>query len=95
MTPPSPRVETMIDGRRLVLSNLDKVLYPAAAFTKAEVIDYYVRIAPTMLAHVGDLFDAEGDGRALGVVERRRGQRAVGGAEVDADGEARVSHGGS
>lgn len=54
MTPPSPRVETMIDGRRLVLSNLDKVLYPAAAFTKAEVIDYYVRIAPTMLAHVGD-----------------------------------------
>ena len=34
------------------LSNLDKVLYPEAGFTKAEVIDYYVRIAPVMLPHI-------------------------------------------
>ncbi len=41
-----------IDGQRLKLTNLDKVLYPAVGFTKAEVIDYYVRVAPTMLTHV-------------------------------------------
>jgi bifunctional non-homologous end joining protein LigD len=43
-----------IDGRELKLSNLDKVLYPEAGFTKGEVIDYYARIAPTMLRHLGD-----------------------------------------
>ena len=36
------------------MSNLDKVMYPLIGFTKAQVIDYYVRIAPVMLAHVGD-----------------------------------------
>lgn len=43
-----------IDGRRLSVSNLDKVMYPLTGFTKAQVIDYYVRAAPVMLAHVGD-----------------------------------------
>ena len=43
-----------IDGRQLKLSNLDKVLYPEMGFTKGEVIDYYARIAPVMVAHVGD-----------------------------------------
>lgn len=41
-----------IEGRQLTLSNLDKVLYPAAGFTKAQVIDYYVRIAPVLLPHL-------------------------------------------
>jgi bifunctional non-homologous end joining protein LigD len=41
-----------VDGRRLSLSNLDKVLYPETGFTKAEVIDYYHRIAPVMLPHL-------------------------------------------
>ncbi|HLG98601.1 MAG TPA: non-homologous end-joining DNA ligase [Bryobacteraceae bacterium] len=40
-----------IEGRSLVLSNLDKVLYPASGFTKAQVIDYYIRIAPWLLPH--------------------------------------------
>ena len=44
--------EVEIEGRRLKLSNLDKVLYPKAGFTKAQVIDYYVRIAPVLLPHV-------------------------------------------
>ena len=35
------KTEIVVGGRRLTLSNLDKVLYPAAGFTKAEVIDYY------------------------------------------------------
>jgi bifunctional non-homologous end joining protein LigD len=38
--------------RRLTLSNLDKVLYPAVGFTKAAVVDYYARIAPVMLPHL-------------------------------------------
>src|SRR6185503_572388 len=41
-----------VDGRELTLSNLDKVLYPAAGFRKADVIDYYRRIAPAMLPHL-------------------------------------------
>ena len=41
-----------VEGRRLKLSNLEKVLYPAAGFTKAEVIDYYARIAPAVLTHL-------------------------------------------
>jgi bifunctional non-homologous end joining protein LigD len=41
-----------IQGKRLELSNLDKVLYPEAGFTKAQVIDYYVRIAPVLLPHL-------------------------------------------
>jgi bifunctional non-homologous end joining protein LigD len=44
--------EVTIDGRQLSLSNLDKVLYPEAGFTKAQVIDYYVRIAPVLLPHI-------------------------------------------
>ncbi|MCU1353565.1 MAG: hypothetical protein JWM05_2774 [Acidimicrobiales bacterium] len=48
------KVQAEIGGRTLSLSNLDKVLYPEAGFTKGEVIDYYVRVAPVMLAHVGD-----------------------------------------
>jgi bifunctional non-homologous end joining protein LigD len=43
-----------IDGRTLKLSNLDKILYPAVGFTKGEVIDYYARIAPALLTHLGD-----------------------------------------
>ena len=41
-----------VDGRRLRLTNLDKVLYPATGFTKGQVVDYYTRIAPVMLPHL-------------------------------------------
>ena len=50
----SEKVPVEIDGRALAVSNLNKVLYPAVEFTKAQVIDYYVRIAPTMLRHISD-----------------------------------------
>lgn len=43
---------TEVGGRRLTLSNLEKVLYPAVGFTKAGVIDYYARVAPVMLPHL-------------------------------------------
>ena len=41
-----------IQGRHIKISNLEKVLYPAAGFTKKDVIDYYVRIAPALLPHL-------------------------------------------
>lgn len=51
---PSTRSEVTIAGKRVALSNLDKVLYPKAGFTKAQVIDYYVRVAPALLPHLRD-----------------------------------------
>ena len=41
-----------LEGQRLRLRNLEKVLYPENGFTKAEVIDYYVRVAPVMVPHL-------------------------------------------
>ena len=41
-----------VDGRRLVLSNLEKILYPESGFTKAQVIEYYARVAPVMVPHL-------------------------------------------
>jgi bifunctional non-homologous end joining protein LigD len=50
MAPKASEVE--VDGKRLKVSNLDKVLYPEVGFTKAQVIDYYIRIAPVLLPHL-------------------------------------------
>jgi bifunctional non-homologous end joining protein LigD len=52
VSPEAQKVTVQVDGRTLVLSNLDKVLYPAAGFTKAQVIDYYQRVAPVLLPHI-------------------------------------------
>jgi len=41
-----------VQGKQLKLSNLDKVLYPATGFTKQQIIDYYVRVAPAMVPHL-------------------------------------------
>src|SRR5829696_7865469 len=41
-----------IEGRTVKLTRLSKVLFPKARFTKAEVIDYYVRVAPYILPHL-------------------------------------------
>lgn len=41
-------------GRRLPLSNLEKVLYPACGFTKAHVLEYYRRMTPFILPHLKD-----------------------------------------
>ncbi len=52
MSPASQKVEVRVGNRTLTLSNLDKVLYPEAGFTKGQVIDYYSRIAPVLLPHL-------------------------------------------
>src|SRR5215469_2346339 len=41
-----------VQGRQIKLSNLDKILYPKAGFTKGQVIDYYIRVAPVLLPHL-------------------------------------------
>ncbi len=51
---PGDRLPVSIDGHEFEVSNLDKLMYPAAGFTKGEVIDYYTRIAPVMLPHLAD-----------------------------------------
>lgn len=45
---------TEVDGHRLALSNLDKVLYPATGFTKGEVLHYYATAADALLPHLRD-----------------------------------------
>jgi bifunctional non-homologous end joining protein LigD len=49
-----PSVDHIVEigGRRLKLTNLEKVLYPATGFTKGQVIDYYARIAPVLVPHL-------------------------------------------
>jgi bifunctional non-homologous end joining protein LigD len=44
--------EVEVGGRRLRVSNLQKVLYPATGFTKGQVVDYYARVAPVLLPHL-------------------------------------------
>jgi bifunctional non-homologous end joining protein LigD len=50
--PATPLVD--VDGRRLRLSNLDKVLYPKTGTTKGDVIHYYATIAPALLPHLAE-----------------------------------------
>src|ERR1700693_1671459 len=50
----SNKAELIVEGRKLAVSNLNKVLYPKAGFTKGQVIDYYIRIAPVLLPHLRD-----------------------------------------
>jgi bifunctional non-homologous end joining protein LigD len=52
---PTRKTERLtVEGRSITISNPGKVLYPAANFTKAHVIDYYVRVAPYILPHLED-----------------------------------------
>lgn len=46
------KIGVQVEGRELALTNLSKVLYPDDGFTKAEVLDYYQRIAGVLLPHV-------------------------------------------
>jgi bifunctional non-homologous end joining protein LigD len=48
------KVVVDVEGRQVALTNLEKVLFPAVGFTKAQVIDYYTRIAPVLLPHLAD-----------------------------------------
>jgi bifunctional non-homologous end joining protein LigD len=47
-------VEVDVEGRKLKLTNAEKVLYPASGFTKADLVSYYARVAPALLPHLRD-----------------------------------------
>ncbi len=49
---PKKEIITEIEGRRLKLSNLQKVLYPEAGIVKAEIINYYITAAPYILKYI-------------------------------------------
>jgi len=48
------KAQLLVKGKKLAVSNLNKVLYPKVGFTKGRVIDYYIRIAPALLPHLRD-----------------------------------------
>jgi bifunctional non-homologous end joining protein LigD len=48
----SAKTTVQVGDRRLVITNLTKILYPQTGFTKGEVLDYYARIAPVLLPHL-------------------------------------------
>ena len=50
----SEKAQLVVEGKKLGVSNLNKILYPKAGFTKGQVIDYYIRIAPVLLPHLKD-----------------------------------------
>ena len=52
MAKPSSEQLVTVDGRSLKLTNLGKVLYPETHTTKADVLDYYARVAPVLLPHL-------------------------------------------
>jgi bifunctional non-homologous end joining protein LigD len=52
MAPAETRVT--LEGKEFGITNLDKVLFPAAKFTKGELIDYYAQVGPAMLPHIED-----------------------------------------
>jgi bifunctional non-homologous end joining protein LigD len=52
MSVPEQKVPVQVDGRTLTLTNLGKVLYPDTGFTKAEVLDYYQKVAPALVPHI-------------------------------------------
>ena len=43
-----------VDGRRLKISSLDKVMYPGSGTSKAEVLSYYAHVSPVLLPHLAD-----------------------------------------
>jgi bifunctional non-homologous end joining protein LigD len=60
---------TEVEGRRLALSNLDKVLYPRTGWTKGEAIHYYASVADALLPHL--------DGRPLSFLRYPDGVEAT------------------
>ena len=41
-----------IEGRRVAVTNLDKVLWPQSGLTKGDLLEYYIELAPTLLPHL-------------------------------------------
>ncbi|GLR16083.1 non-homologous end-joining DNA ligase [Portibacter lacus] len=50
----SEPIFTEIDGRKIKLTNLEKLIFPEAGYIKAEIIQYYQQVAPIMLKYIGN-----------------------------------------
>src|SRR6202045_261934 len=50
----SDKAELIVEGKKLAVSNLNKVLYPKGGVSKGQGVDYYIRIAPVLLPHLKD-----------------------------------------
>lgn len=48
------KITVEVDGRRLQVSNLDKILYPGTETTKGEILHYYAQVAPVLLRVIAD-----------------------------------------
>lgn len=48
----STKVELNIEGKKIGVSNLDKVFYPNSGFTKGQMIEYYIKISEVLLPHL-------------------------------------------
>jgi bifunctional non-homologous end joining protein LigD len=70
-----------IDGRRLCLTHLDRVLWPRAEFTKGDLIDYYLSVAPALLPQL--------EGRPLTLGRWPRGLEGYGFAQMECRGHPR------
>jgi len=51
---PEGALSVVTEGRRLKITNWDKVLYPETGFTKGDLVAYYARVAPFVLPHLHD-----------------------------------------
>jgi bifunctional non-homologous end joining protein LigD len=51
---PDGSLAVLTDGRRLKISNWDKVLFPQTGFTKGNLVAYYARIAEVVVPHLRD-----------------------------------------
>jgi bifunctional non-homologous end joining protein LigD len=49
-----PKQSLNVKGTKVDVTNLNKIFYPRAGFTKGDVIDYYVRVSPVLLPHLKD-----------------------------------------
>jgi bifunctional non-homologous end joining protein LigD len=54
MRHPTLKGEVTVEGRKLKLSNYDKVLWPKTGFTKGDMIEYYASVADVLLPHLRD-----------------------------------------
>src|SRR5262249_52431564 len=50
----SEKAQLIVEGKKLAVSNLNKILYAKVGFAKGQVIDYFIRIAPVLLPHLKD-----------------------------------------
>ncbi|PYJ22860.1 MAG: ATP-dependent DNA ligase, partial [Verrucomicrobia bacterium] len=48
------KAELIVEDHKIQVSNLEKIIYPKVGFTKGQVIDYYIRVAPVLLPHLKD-----------------------------------------